>query len=54
MLWIGDRTHQIDGAHVEYMRDISNPIGLKCGPSLDPDDLLRLIESSILIIFPAA
>ena len=45
MLWIGDRTRQIDGAHVEYMRGISNPIGLKCGPSLDPDDLLRLIET---------
>lgn len=44
MLWIGDRTRQLDGAHVEYMRGIANPIGLKCGPSLDADDLLRLIE----------
>ncbi len=44
MIWIGDRTRQIDGAHVEYMRGINNPIGLKCGPSLDTDDLLRLIE----------
>ena len=44
MLWIGDRTRQIDGAHVEYMRGIANPIGLKCGPSLSPDDLLKLIE----------
>ena len=44
MVWIGDRTRQYDGAHVEYMRGISNPIGLKCGPSLDPDDLLRLID----------
>lgn len=44
MLWIGDRTRQLDGAHVEYMRGIANPIGLKCGPSLDPDELLRLIE----------
>ena len=44
MLWIGDRTRQPDGAHVEYMRGISNPIGLKCGPSLDPDELLRLID----------
>jgi 3-deoxy-7-phosphoheptulonate synthase len=43
MLWIGDRTRQLDGAHVEYMRGIKNPIGLKCGPSLEPDDLLRLI-----------
>ena len=45
MLWIGDRTRQIDGAHVEYMRGIANPIGLKCGPSLEPDDLLKLIET---------
>ena len=44
MVWIGDRTRQLDGAHVEYMQGISNPIGLKCGPSLDPDDLLRLID----------
>jgi len=44
MVWIGDRTRQPDGAHVEYMRGISNPIGLKCGPSLAPDELLRLID----------
>jgi 3-deoxy-7-phosphoheptulonate synthase len=44
MLWIGDRTRAIDEAHIEYMRGIANPIGLKCGPSTDPDDLLRLIE----------
>jgi 3-deoxy-7-phosphoheptulonate synthase len=44
MLWIGDRTRQPDGAHVEFMRGIRNPIGLKCGPSLDPDELLRLID----------
>jgi len=44
MVWIGDRTRQIDGAHVEYMRGIANPIGLKCGPSLATDDLLRLID----------
>jgi len=44
MLWIGDRTRQADGAHVEFMRGIENPIGLKCGPSLEPDDLLRLID----------
>ncbi|MGB1918231.1 MAG: class II 3-deoxy-7-phosphoheptulonate synthase [Candidatus Puniceispirillales bacterium] len=44
MIWIGDRTRQIDGAHVEYMRGIKNPIGLKCGPSMETDDLLRLIE----------
>ena len=44
MLWIGDITRDIDEAHVEYMRGIANPIGLKCGPSTNPDDLLRLIE----------
>jgi 3-deoxy-7-phosphoheptulonate synthase len=44
MLWIGDRTRQLDGAHIEYARGIANPIGLKCGPGLGTDDLLRLIE----------
>ena len=44
MLWIGDRTRQLDGVHVEYMRGIANPIGMKCGPSLDPDELLALID----------
>ena len=44
MLWIGDRTRQLDGAHVEFMRGIKNPIGLKCGPSMQGDDLLRLID----------
>jgi 3-deoxy-7-phosphoheptulonate synthase len=44
MIWIGDRTRQIDHGHVEYFRGIKNPIGLKCGPSLKPDDLLRLID----------
>jgi 3-deoxy-7-phosphoheptulonate synthase len=43
-LWIGDRTRQPDHAHVEFMRGIRNPIGLKCGPSLTPDGLLRLID----------
>ena len=45
MLWIGDRTRQENGAHVEFMRGIKNPIGLKCGPSLTPEELLRLIEA---------
>ena len=44
MLWIGDRTRQHDHAHVEYCRGVKNPIGLKCGPSLKADDLLRLID----------
>jgi len=43
-LWIGDRTRQPDGAHVEFARGIQNPIGLKCGPSLDADGLLELID----------
>ena len=43
-VWIGDRTRQLDGAHVEFARGIKNPIGMKCGPSLEPDDLLRLID----------
>ncbi len=43
-LWIGDRTRQLDGAHVEFMRGIRNPIGMKVGPSMQEDDLLRLIE----------
>ena len=44
MLWIGDRTRNLDGAHVEFMRGIKNPIGLKCGPSLPEDELLKLID----------
>jgi 3-deoxy-7-phosphoheptulonate synthase len=44
MLWIGDRTRQFDHAHIEYARGIKNPLGLKCGPSLKADDLLRLID----------
>jgi len=43
-LWIGDRTRQLDGAHVEFLRGVKNPIGLKVGPSSEPEDLLRLIE----------
>ncbi|WP_428409973.1 class II 3-deoxy-7-phosphoheptulonate synthase [Hyphococcus sp.] len=44
MLWIGDRTRQPDGAHVEFCRGVENPIGMKCGPSLDPDELIRLLD----------
>ncbi|MFA5963322.1 MAG: 3-deoxy-7-phosphoheptulonate synthase class II [Sphingomonas sp.] len=44
-LWIGDRTRFIGSAHVEYLRGIGNPIGVKCGPSLEPDDLLRLLDT---------
>jgi 3-deoxy-7-phosphoheptulonate synthase len=42
--WIGDRTRSLGGAHVEYFRGISNPIGVKVGPSMTPDELLGLIE----------
>jgi 3-deoxy-7-phosphoheptulonate synthase len=44
MVWIGERTRQIGGAHVEYARGISNPVGIKCGPTLAADELLRLID----------
>ncbi|CAN7347317.1 class II 3-deoxy-7-phosphoheptulonate synthase [Aminobacter aminovorans] len=44
MIWIGDRTRQVDHAHVEYCRGVKNPLGLKCGPSITPDNLLRLID----------
>ncbi|CCI47685.1 hypothetical protein ABG067_003933 [Albugo candida] len=43
-LWIGDRTRQLDHAHVEYFRGIQNPIGIKVGPSLDSDELVQLIR----------
>ncbi|MEM6415145.1 MAG: 3-deoxy-7-phosphoheptulonate synthase class II [Pseudomonadota bacterium] len=44
MIWIGDRTRQLDGAHVEFCRGVENPIGIKCGPSLGADELLRLLD----------
>lgn len=44
MLWIGDRTRQPDGAHVEFLRGVHNPIGIKAGPSTDPNELLRLLD----------
>ena len=43
-VWIGDRTRQPDGAHVEFCRGIKNPIGIKCGPSLTGDELIKLIN----------
>jgi 3-deoxy-7-phosphoheptulonate synthase len=42
--WIGERTRQLDGAHVAFLRGVANPLGLKCGPSMTPDELLRLID----------
>lgn len=44
-LWIGDRTRFEGSAHVEYLRGIGNPIGIKCGPSLEPDALLRMLDT---------
>jgi 3-deoxy-7-phosphoheptulonate synthase len=44
MLWIGDRTRQPDHAHMEFCRGIKNPVGLKCGPTLKADELIRLID----------
>lgn len=43
-LWLGDRTRQPEGAHVEFMRGISNPIGIKCGPTLKSEELLQLLD----------
>jgi len=45
MLWIGDRTRQLDGAHIEFMRGINNPIGVKAGPTMAPDELIKLIDA---------
>jgi 3-deoxy-7-phosphoheptulonate synthase len=44
MLWIGDRTRFEGSAHVEFLRGVGNPIGMKCGPSLEPDALLRMLD----------
>ncbi len=45
MLWIGERTRQLDHAHVEFFSGINNPIGVKVGPSMEPDELIRLIDA---------
>ena len=45
MLWIGDRTRFENSAHVEFLRGVGNPIGMKCGPSLEPDALLRMLDT---------
>jgi len=44
MLWIGDRTRQVDGPHAELLRGVANPIGVKVGPSADADELIRLLD----------
>jgi 3-deoxy-7-phosphoheptulonate synthase len=45
LLWIGERTRQLGGAHIEFMRGVKNPIGLKVGPTMEADELLRLIDA---------
>ncbi|MBU2918667.1 3-deoxy-7-phosphoheptulonate synthase class II [Psychrosphaera sp. F3M07] len=45
MLWIGERTRQLDHAHMEFFKGIHNPVGVKVGPSMDPDDLIRMIDA---------
>ena len=44
MIWIGDRTRQPSGAHVEFAKGVQNPIGLKCGPSTTVEDLKLLLS----------
>ncbi len=45
MLWIGDRTRKLDGAHIEYFRGVANPIGLKVGPSMKPQELVSVVKT---------
>ncbi|KAG7987559.1 hypothetical protein I3843_03G140100 [Carya illinoinensis] len=44
MLWVGERTRQLDGAHIEFLRGVSNPLGIKVSNKMDPNDLVKLIE----------
>lgn len=48
-VWIGDRTRQIDGDHVAYFRTIKNPIGVKVGPTMADDELIKLLDSELLV-----
>jgi len=45
MLWIGDRTRQLDGAHIEFLRGVNNPLGMKVGPNHDVDEILRILDT---------
>ena len=45
MLWVGDRTRQLDGAHIEFVRGIENPIGIKVGPTTDQDELVKILDN---------
>src|ERR1700733_1411240 len=47
-IWVGDRTRQLDGAHIEYLRGVRNPIGVKVGPSMDVDELVQLLDSKCI------
>ncbi|UOH80089.1 hypothetical protein LQV05_002738 [Cryptococcus neoformans] len=51
-IWIGDRTRQLDGAHVEYFRGIANPIGIKIGPTMEPEEIVRILDSKSNIVNP--
>lgn len=53
-LWIGDRTRQLTGAHVEYFRGVRNPIGIKVGPSMQSSELVELLESACSVLSHAA
>ena len=45
LVWIGERTRQLDGAHINFCQGIKNPIGIKVGPTVEPDELIRLIDA---------
>ncbi|GAB4838425.1 Phospho-2-dehydro-3-deoxyheptonate aldolase 2, chloroplastic [Ancistrocladus abbreviatus] len=45
MLWVGERTRQLDGAHVEFLRGVSNPLGIKVSDKMDPNELVKLIDT---------
>lgn len=45
LLWIGERTRQLDGAHIEFLKGVGNPVGCKVGPTIEPDELIRLIDA---------
>lgn len=43
-IWLGDRTRQLDGAHIEFFRGVRNPVGIKVGPSMRPEELVQLLD----------
>ena len=45
MLWVGDRTRRVDGAHIEFLRGIGNPVGIKVGPQFDLEEILKIIKT---------